>query len=593
MLTNLNIHGLAIIESLTIDFSSSFNVITGETGAGKSILIKALSLLLGAKANAEVIRGGFSQAIISGMFKVDYKHKVFNILEELGIPFDEENKEPSILIRRQIHEKGRSGAWVNDIPVTLGSLKQIAYVLIDIFGQHENQRLLDSNEHLFYLDQFLFSVEAKANVEIFFQKSISLFKEIEAVTSDFQNKIRSYDYLQHRYDEIQSFDPSEDDYLLKKEIIESAKKSILVKENLKTVQEMIDGSSSGQPLAKVLWSVSKLFGIGPVPDDLMGASEEIQKIASQLDEISYMIDRSLEKISVNESDLESAQDRLSKYQDFFRKLLVNDVSGLMDEKQRICSELNFLNQASEEIKNKLIELDNYCEKLKTYALKLTEERKKAAREVKKKVERELDELGMKGARLEVEFQKIVRQPKVLDLKGLSEEINSTWGKVALFLSEITSQGFEKAQFLLSSNPGEPLYPLQKIASGGEISRIMLALKKVLAAGGDTCVLVFDEIDTGISGKIADIVGRKIGELSKNFQIICISHLAQVAVYADRHFMVSKKQCNSRTEAKIFRLSAEDSAREIARLLSGNEITKVSIANAKALVKEARSIHEPG
>jgi DNA repair protein RecN (Recombination protein N) len=243
--------------------------------------------------------------------------------------------------------------------------------------------------------------------------------------------------------------------------------------------------------------------------------------------------------------------------------------------------------AAVEVLALLKRLKSQCEVLALCASKLSKSRRKAKELVKARIETELRELAMAGATIDIEFQPTTKPIPAADVGLFGAEAIDLWTTIAEVLSGISETGAERAQFLLSSNQGEALLPLHKIASGGEVSRIMLALKRALAAGADTCILVFDEIDTGISGRVADVVGRKMQELSESFQVICISHLAQVAAYADSHFFVHKYGKDQRTESTISRLKAKESEEEIARLLSGDEVTASSLANARALIKKAR------
>lgn len=588
MLTHLNIQGLAIIETLEIEFSKSFNVITGETGAGKSILIKALSLLLGSKASHEVIRKGWSRALVSGVFRVPVTHRACSLLNDLGIECECDGKESLILIRRQITEKGRSIAWINDVQLTLTALRSIGYVLIDVFGQHENQRLINPVEHLFYIDQFCNSKKIKREVVGLYDRCSKDLHEIENLVEDFHKKVRDRDYLSYRIEELNNFNPCQEEYDKLISLCDNASKSLEIKDKLTKAQTLIDQGASASPVSSLLWEVSRLLGsMDNKPELVEEIIEDVEIAAEKVDEISFRLGKVQMGLDIDESQIEVAQSRLSMYQDFYRKYVVNNIEELLQEKERLSKELDFIDNASITVHQRVIELRNRSLKLQNKAKLLSAERKKSAVKIRESVECQLSELNMVGASLRVDFQPVHRSFKELNFSGIDHNIQETWQEIVAILSNIGSSGLEKAQFLLSSNPGEPFLPLAKIASGGEISRIMLAIKKVLVCGAETCVLVFDEIDTGISGKTADVVGRKMRELADNFQVVCISHLAQVAAYADKHFLVEKFQKRQRTESQIVPLSKKESAKEIARLISGVEITSSSLANAKMLVTKAR------
>jgi DNA repair protein RecN (Recombination protein N) len=260
----------------------------------------------------------------------------------------------------------------------------------------------------------------------------------------------------------------------------------------------------------------------------------------------------------------------------------------MGEIEKLAEQISFLASAAASIASKLKTLAKDAKALKAAADVLSKARHAAKAKAKSRIEKEMHELAMPGASIDIEFQPVARAIPAADFKVFGEECVELWTNCAEQMSAVSDSGAERAQFLLASNKGEAMLPLQKIASGGEISRIMLALKKSLSAGADTCILVFDEIDSGISGRVADIVGRKMREISESFQVICISHLPQVAAYADTHFLVHKFDRNKRTESTISQLSQKDSEKEIARLLSGDEISDSSLANARNLMKKAKS-----
>ena len=292
-------------------------------------------------------------------------------------------------------------------------------------------------------------------------------------------------------------------------------------------------------------------------------------------------------IEINDDDIEMAQARLAGYQELFRKSAVTDIDCLISEHERLEAELTFLESASVDVSRRLSELEISSNQLAITANELSVARRSAKGAVKRRIEAELHALAMPGAKIDVDLSAVHKPLVSTEFSTFGPEAEAVWARISEVLSGLGEHGAEKAQLLLAANPGEPLLPLQKIASGGEISRIMLALKKALAAGADTCILVFDEIDTGISGRIAAVVGRKMQELSNEFQVICISHLAQVAAHADAHFLVHKLSRDKRTESTISRLSPRSSEEELARLLSGEELTPSSLANARALVKKAK------
>jgi DNA repair protein RecN (Recombination protein N) len=349
----------------------------------------------------------------------------------------------------------------------------------------------------------------------------------------------------------------------------------------------VDQGADGEPLGRKLWEAGKILAkIGNIPE-MQQLAESAHDLAAKLDDLSYQLGRAGSGLEVDEADLEAAQSRLAGYQELMRKMAVHDIDGLLAEYDRLGGELQFLSSAQAEVATILEKLKLACVSLKAAAEKIAKARRKAKPVVKDRIESELHELAMPGATIDMEFVPVNRPIPALELGLFGPAAAEIWAECAELLSGLTEQGSERTQFLLAANPGEAMLPIQKIASGGEVSRIMLALKKALAAGADTCILVFDEIDTGISGRVADVVGRKMRELSQDFQVICISHLAQVAAYADKHFLVHKSSKGDRTESTITKLTDEKAQEEVARLLSGDEVTASSLANAKQLISKAR------
>lgn len=588
MLTQLDIQGLAIIDSLSINFSHGFNVITGETGAGKSILIKALGLLLGAKASAETVRRGRDLASVSGFFEAPSEHACAEVLARYGIPIAGDKDGFGVLVRRTVTNKGRSLAWINDVPVTVTVLRELAMSLIDVFGQHENLRLLDPAQHLSYVDLFIKEKSLLASYSAEFAEAQVLLKDLIDLVEGFRSKRRDADYLGFRCDELRKFAPSKDDYTNIQDLCRRSSHQLTLAKGLEDARACIDQGAGGEPLGRAIWEAGRILRrLASVSPELGELGIQLENAAGQIDDLSFQIGKATSRLELDEADLEEAQARLAGYQELFRKLAVPGVEDLLEEQTRLEAELTFLASAADEVVTRLLHLKSVGNNLRERAAKLSRARKKAKDQAKLRIEAELHELAMPGAVIDIEFSSVQRAIPAMDLAAFGQEAIKLWSEVAATFSELGDAGAERAQFLLAANPGEATHPLQKIASGGEISRVMLALKKALAAGADTCILVFDEIDTGISGRVADVVGRKMQELSQSFQVICISHLAQVAAHADTHLLVHKFQSDQRTESTITRLSLKESEEEVARLLSGQELTPSSLANAKALMKKAR------
>jgi DNA repair protein RecN (Recombination protein N) len=586
MLTHLSIQGLAIIDQLTIDFTSGFNVITGETGAGKSILIKALSLLLGGKASQDCVRRGYEQASVTGRFLIRSEHAAATYLRSIGAKISTKNDHLEIEIRRCVSAKGRSTAWVQDIPVTTGSLKEMAASLIDVFGQHDSHRLLDTQQHVLCLDQFVEPKALVSSLQEHYAQASETMATLRQFVHEATGKGRDVDYLAFRLSEFEEFKPSLSDYDGIKELTERARSAATLSSALSKAQNLME-TEDGDAISRRLREVSRILNQAK-SIELEELANAALNISSSIDELSYGLGREAARIDVSEEDVDRAEARLAGYQALFRKHDAHNAEDLCAAWQKLKDQVNALENAAEHVHSLLGLLESQVNTAVLVSRDLASARRKAAGLVTQRVEKELADLAMPSAKFSVEFSDVSRPVAALDLAGFGEEAVAAWSDILDEWASISEIGSERAEFYLAANKGEASLPLAKVASGGEVSRIMLALKKALVVGAETCVLVFDEIDTGISGRVADVVGQKIAELSGYCQILCISHLPQVAAYADRHYVVQKIEGKDRTESTIMTLSDSDHLKEVARLLSGDKLTEASLQHAKNLVAEAKN-----
>ena len=587
MLTELHIRGLAIIDSLSIQFTPGFNVITGETGAGKSIFIRALNLLMGAKVSSGTIRQGCEEATVAAQFWVPSGHAAVALLEHMAVGFEVQDKRVGILVRRLISEKGRSQAWMNDEVVTTQTLREMGTQLLDIFAQHENQRLLDVGRHLGYIDRFVKEPELIEKVACDFHDTQSIVAGLEGDLQTWRNGNQSEDYLRFRLSEMQEFEASEEDFAETRDYVHNAERLLKQRDTIAGAISLLDPHGGGNAVSGALREASRRLGkLTEETAEITGFRTDLDELSIRVGEIHFQLSKILGEES-GEGEFERAQERLFGYQALFRKLSVSDVRGLLSEKKRIEGELQRLEDISERVKASLASLEEKACALMKSAGKLTQARRTAMKQIQKIVEKELADLAMVGAILDVSFSPVERTLPLLDLSAFGNAMETRWKSLVGLLSAVSETGLERGQFLLSANKGESPMPLAKVASGGELSRIMLALKRALSSDAETCVLVFDEIDTGISGRVADVVGHKMLQLANGCQVVCISHLPQVAAYADSHYLVKKGKRKDRTETTIERLTPAESTREIARLLSGEEVSKPSLANAALLIEKAR------
>lgn len=593
MLTRLEVQGLVLIKHIEVCFSSGFHVITGETGAGKSILIKAIHLLLGGKASVDSIAKGFSQASATGSFRIPNSHKCFKLLKKLGVPQIREGD--NLLVRRTITTKGRSYCWINDTPLTISSLRLVGGTLIDVFAQHDNQKLLDEASHSRQLDAFIKTKNSYENYHSTFKAAVDSYANLQTLMHDLEKRLQSKDYTFYRQKQMNELSPCQGEYNDLVEFCKKAEGAFQKKQHLLGVVQTLSEGHEGKSISQALWSSrDKLRQTPNECAQSIKMSKNIEEIATALDDISYDLEKLVDDIGIDEDSLEKAQSRLAEYQTFMRKLGLSNIEQLITEQQNIEKEIRYLENATEGIAIALEELSIRCKKTQAMGDRLSKGRIEAVASIRKKVIQEFADLGMNATKLDVEFRDQKETSLSLDLGILGEEFKKTyaheWQVICDVLSKFKEGGREKVRFLLATNPGEDPKPLSKIASGGEVSRIMLALKRALIAEAETCILVFDEIDTGISGRVADMVGKKLREMAQGVQIICISHLAQVASYAHHHLQVKKiVRKKSPAQVDLRTLNQQEKIEEIARLLSGDEITKLSIANAKNLVERSHTV----
>ena len=549
MLDRLMVKDLALIEKSVVEFGPGLNILTGETGAGKSILLGSIQLALGQKANKDMIRHGSEQALIELSFSLgEEKEAELKELEE-----DLEIEEGSLIIRRKISEK-KSENRVNDLSVTLAKLREISGELLDLHGQHEHHSLLKEGAHLAILDSFmtrrggLILSEVKEAYENYREKK----KKVEAYSLPEEERKRELDFLQFELEELSSANlkPGEEEQLSKDYAVYENRdrlKSLLlrVQEELADrdfhgpVKNLEEAVTFDESLKNVLDTAYELEAVG---EDCLRAVEHYLD-HSEMDE---------EKFFLLGERLDTIRSLMMKYGGTEEKAL----EALSKKEER----LRFLTDY--EKKKALMEeaLARSEEELREKAGKLSLERQKTAKELEERIQQEMQELGFLDTRFTFRFEK---------------------------KKEISEKGFDEVESYVSLNPGEPLRPLREVGSGGELSRIMLSIKTVLADTDAVPTLIFDEIDTGISGRTAEKVGEKLEKIAKNHQVILITHLPQIAAKADRHFLIEKNVQEGKTKTEIHALNEEASVKELARLLGGEELTEAALQNARSLKAKAK------
>lgn len=551
MLTYLKVSNFALIEKLEVDFSEGFNVLTGETGAGKSIIIKAVQLLLGDRASSEVIREGSKEAEIQACFNI--KPNIVQLLKQADINIDENN----LVVRRVISSNG-SKNFINGSLVNLQNLKNIMTQVINICGQHEHQILVNPEEQLKLIDNFGdYQVELKELKECF-NKIKNLKKQIDDLTIDAESKEDRIDYLTFQLKEIDEVDPQLDE----EQELQDQEQKILGMKDLINVCNYAENCFYGEESSVIssLEGLASKIKQGLKHDSSLGVMQEkLENLLVELEEVGTFFSQYFKKNNLDSDNLDYVISRLESFKKLKRKY-GGSIESVLLKKQEISTELNALKTADSTIANLEKEKKQYLLSYTKLADKINKERVKVANTIGEKVTQELQELKMLGSKFEVQVQP---------------------------LSQLTSKGKDAIVFMIAPNKGEGLKPLEKIASGGELSRIMLALTKVVTERNSISLYIFDEIDAGIGGEAGLVVGKKLQQISSFQQTICITHLPQVAVFANQHLVISKSEINNRTTSQVSPLiNKNQRINEIARMLGGNMAKDKALEHAEAMLDQS-------
>lgn len=565
MLEDLSIKDFAIIESEHIEFSNGFTVLSGETGAGKSILIGAMSFLLGGKADVNQIRSGAHEAQVSGTFYLDSKENQNPALEWLddhGI----ETENNRILLRRYIRDNGRAGAWIGSTPVNRTDLAEFSSFLVDIHGQHEHQSLMRVPEHRKFLDAragILPEVSAFTALYMELVEKRRLLAQLDSSDADRARKIDMYNFAVKEIEDAK-LKPEEDIQLEEEENRLSSYEKLFA--GVDSIRNMLDGGDeSVVSLLKKIRRESQNISI--LDKTLSSLDTRIESAFYELNDISEEFASYANKLVYDPSHLQEVQDRLSLIYSLKKKYAssqnapLKEVFDYYENAQKSLEQLGAGSENREELMKSVSELEK---KVYLAGKNLSEKRRATGDKLASEVEALLKNLGMNGTRFAVS---ITAKP--------GDQIEQKCGPY----------GFDNIEFLISANPGSPLLPLAKIASGGEISRVMLALKTIFAQNDPVQTLVFDEIDTGIGGEVAVAVGSHMKALAKNRQIFCITHLASIAVYADNQIKIEKGVAEGKTVSNVHPIQGEERVAEIARMLSGDADSAASIEHARAMLEK--------
>jgi DNA repair protein RecN (Recombination protein N) len=555
VLLELRVENYAVIDSLAVEFAPGLNLLTGETGAGKSILIDALALLLGDKASTEMIRHGSEKAVVSGVFEPDEK-ALKKVLEENGI----EPEEGQIIIKREIAQGGKGRVFVNNQPATVALLKQLAPVLASVHAQNENILAFDASARLGLLDAYAGNHLEEITEK--YQAWAGTRNHLEKLQRDEQDRLRMVDLWSFQKKEIESahLEAGEDQKLeTEKRVLANAEK--LYSAAMAAYDLLYDSEASVESnLGLARKQVEELARFDPKFEEALAS---LQTAKAAIDDVSATVRDYAQEIDASPERLAQVEDRLAQLDRLKRKYgaTVDEVIAYGEDVARKLSEVENREEIMLGLKKQLAAAaEGYLGAART----LSRKRYTAARELQKLVEAEINQLAMK-----VQFK--------IEVSGSDEPGN--W----------TGSGFDAVTYLIATNAGEPLKPVEQIASGGELSRVMLALKATVEAGKKVKnavqkTLVFDEIDAGIGGRAAEAVGKKLKSLAKANQVLCITHLPQIASFADHHYLIEKREASGRTKTSVRLLTPEQRTEEVARMLSGAKLTETSRQHAEQLLK---------
>ena len=586
MLEDLTIKDFALIDSASVEFGGGFTVLSGETGAGKSLLIGALTFLLGGKGGVEQIRGGAHESVVSGTFYLGANPSSIRELTDEDEPLNAfewlslhgiEPEDGRILLRRVIRENGKSGSWIGGTPVTRADLAEFSSFLIDIHGQHEHQSLMKVSEHRKFLDSYAGLTEKVAEFTSLYSELVAKRKVLDELNSDDRDRAQKIDFLNFAVKEIADakLKPNEDVEL------DDEENKLSSFEKLYSDVETINSALSEGEGGAVVQVLKK---IRSVADSASSSDKSLQKLTERLDSAFYELSDIAEEYKSYASSLVFDPERLAQVQERqtliynLKKKYASSVSAPLAEVISYCEKaqkrLEELDGSSNKKENLEKEIAELGKKVYIEAKAISQARKTAALKMADGVVSVLSSLGMKGTRFSV---------NVAEKTG-----NDVTQKCGPY-------GIDDIEFLISANPGQPLQPLAKIASGGELSRVMLSLKTILCqsdeSGASTVgTMIFDEIDTGIGGEVAVSIGSHLKKLAKNRQVLCITHLASIAVYADNQIKIEKGVKDGATQTHVREITGDERVSEIARMLSGDAASSESLEHARSMLSKFGGIN---
>lgn len=558
MLQTLSIKQFAIIDELDINFSDGLTVMSGETGSGKSIIIDAIGQLIGMRASSDYVRHGEKKAIIEGIFDIDESKDAINILESLSIDVDED----FLLVKREIFSSGKSICRINNQTVTLQDLRKVMQELLDIHGQHETQSLLKQKYHLQLLDDYADNhySDLLNQYQLSYNQYKNKRKELEELESADQALLQRLDLMKFQLEELTEASLKEGEV----EQLESDIKRIQNSEKLNLAlnnahQVLTDESAIPDRLYELSNYLQTINDI--VPEKFVRLKEDIDQFYYILEDAKHEIYDEMANTEFDEQVLNEYESRMNLLNNLKRKY-GKDITELIAYQSKLANEIDKIENYEQSTSQLREEIKTLYNEVIDIGKKLSQERRRVARELRDHIVSEIQNLQMKDANLEISF-KPLDEPKI--------------------------EGIEFVEFLISPNRGEPLKSLNKIASGGELSRIMLALKSIFVKSRGQTAILFDEVDSGVSGQAAQKMAEKMRDIAQYIQVICISHLPQVASMSDHHLLISKASNADRTTTQVKELKDENKIDEIARMISGASVTELTRENAKEMIKQNHNI----
>lgn len=553
MLTSLKIENVAIIESAAIEFGCGLNVLTGETGAGKSIVIDSINAILGERTSRDIIRTGAQSAKVYAVFE-DVNERVRNFLDENGIDCED----GVLIINRTLSREGKNVCRINGAPVTVSMLREIGGELIDIHGQYDNQSLLSPEKHCGFVDSFAGNADLITDYREKYGRLCEIRSKLKKLTTDESSKSQRIDFLTYQIDELEKAEIAigeRDELKARKSLINNSQKVI---ESLNIAYEALKADGAG--IDMITDAESEIANASAYMETLGEASEKITDIRYELEDIAETVRDAMTEVDFDPSELEDIDERLDLLYRLSKKYGDTE-EEMLEYLEKARAELDNIAFSEERVKELQKQEKEALAETETAACKLTESRKTAGEKLSNAICSELEFLDMPNVRFVVKCNDI----------GLTEN------------------GKDEIEFLISANAGEEPKPLAKIASGGELSRIMLAIKNVLAETDGVDTMIFDEIDTGVSGRAAQKIAMKLRSASKGRQVICVTHLAQIAAQGDVHLYISKSVSDGKTYTNIKSLIEEERVAEIARIMGGMEITKLQLESAREMLANAGNL----